>query len=121
MDALHSDRERIKKVYSLSGVQASPGLALEKGGEKLAFHILGDEDSYRLPLELYYLFRVVMNDDRTSAQLVELTCVETRRLVARIPVGEEQLCRSLDMRVLLSNLCDLPRRCDGVAREPTLS
>jgi len=104
VNALQSDDESMEKMHGLSGMESSTRLALQESREQLALDILGDEDRDELPSQGDDFLRMVVDDDRTSSQLVEFPGVGFGGLVARIAMGEKQLCRTLDVRVLFPDL-----------------
>ncbi len=91
-------------MYGLSGMESSARLALQEIREQLSLYILGDEDRDELPAQRDDLLRMVVDDNRTSSQFVELPGIGFGGLVARVAMGEEQLCRALDVRVLFPDL-----------------
>jgi hypothetical protein len=88
-------------------VKPSAGLPREEVGEELSLDVLRDQHGNRRAPDEDRLFRVVVDDDRAVAELVELSGVELRRLVAQVAMGKEELGRSLDPGALLSNPVDL--------------
>ena len=114
--ALQPDDESIEKMHGLSGMKSSSRLALQEIREQLALYILGDEDRDELPAQRDNLLRMVLDDNGTSSQFVEFSGIGFGRLVARIALGEEQLCGTLDVCVLFPDLVYLTLPATAKAR-----
>jgi hypothetical protein len=104
VNALQPDDESIEKMHGLSGVESSSRLALQEIREQLALYILGDQDRDELAAQRDDLLRMIVDDNGTSSQFVELPGIGFGGLVARVAMGEEQLCRTLDVGVLFPDL-----------------
>ncbi len=103
-------------MYGLSGMESSARLSFQKIREQLSLYELGDEDRDELPPQRDNLLRMVVDDNGTSSQLVEFPGIGLGSLVARVALREEQLCRTLDLRVLFPDLVYLTLPATAEAR-----
>ncbi len=103
-------------MYGLSGMESSARLPFQKIREQLSLYILGDEDRDELAPQWDDLLRMVVDDNGTSSQFVEFSGIGLGGLVARVAMGEEQLCRTLDVRVLFPDLVYLTLPATAEAR-----
>ena len=103
-------------MYCLSGMESSAWLPFQEIREQLSLYILGDEDRDELPAQRDDLLRMVVDDNGTSSEFVEFPGIGFGGLVARVAMGEKQLGRTFDVRVLFPDLVYLTLPATAKAR-----
>lgn len=107
VDALDSDNEGMEEMERLKGTEFSSSLALQELTEKLPLDVLRDEDGDRVTPKRNGLLGVILNENGTWPQLVELPSVKVGSFVTNVPLGKEQFCGALDFGISLPDSIDL--------------
>lgn len=107
VNTFQTEHERIEQMNRLGGRESTSRLTLQETREDLSLHILGDQNRDWLSLQVNDFLGMVVDDNGTPPELVELPGVHLGGLVAWIALGEKQLGGSLYLRVLFPNLVDL--------------
>ena len=106
VDAADARGQRIEQVQRLERAEAPARLPVEELAEQLAFDVFGHQEGDGAAAEGDGLLGLILDDDRTGAQLVEFLGVPDQHAVVGIALGEEKLGGALDAGGALANLVD---------------
>jgi hypothetical protein len=114
MDTLDPNDERMEKMECLKRAEFPPRLSLQELTEKLSFDILRYENGDGMTPKGNRLLGMVLNENGTGSQLVELSRIKIRGLVTNVSLGKKQLGGALDLRVPFPDSVDfsLPARTE---------
>ena len=103
VDKLYPRGQRMQQMHGLERVKATSRLALEEIGQQLTFNEFRYQKRHRQTVKDKSIPRVVLNHDRTVAQLVQFARIKTQCPVAQIAPWKEYLHGALDTCAALTN------------------
>ena len=106
MDALDATGEGMQQMQRLERCESLARLPIQELAQNLAFNKLGDKHGNTGTFVENVFLRVILNNDRAMAQLVQLFGVKLRRAIFQVAMGKEKFRRSVNTG------CELPDQVD---------